>query len=260
VYDSQGAIVNRVSPERLVTLLWRGRLAAPARRGSASGLTTDHVVETAIALAGQEGLEGITIRRLGNALQVPAMTLYTHIESRAVLTELMVDACYSQMEREAAVSDGWQERIGSIARDNRRLHARHPWILDVVTPRTVIGPGALAKYEHELGALSGAGLDDVQTDAALTFLLGVVENCARIDKARARVEAESALSDLSWWEKVGPVLATVYDAEEFPLATRIGTAAGGHYGTAEGSELFFQFAVSGAIAAIQHLGKSIVGA
>ena len=54
----------------------------------------------------------------------------------------------------------------------------------------------MAKYEHELRAFDGTGLDDVETDAALTYLLGFVQASARA-AADARAAAErSALTDM----------------------------------------------------------------
>ena len=65
-----------------------------------------------------------------------------------------------------------------MARDNRALYEAHPWAAAISTGRPPLGPGLMAKYEHELSALDGAGLDDVEIDAALTFVLDFVRSSA----------------------------------------------------------------------------------
>jgi hypothetical protein len=84
----------------------------------------------------------------------------------------------------------------------------------------------MAKYEHELRALDGLGLDDVEMDAARTFLLGFVETCARAAAAARAAQHESALSDQQWWDANAPLLARVFDAARYPTAARVGAAAG----------------------------------
>ncbi|WP_437743065.1 TetR/AcrR family transcriptional regulator C-terminal domain-containing protein [Sorangium sp. So ce302] len=84
----------------------------------------------------------------------------------------------------------------------------------------------MAKYEHELQALDGLGLDDVEMDAALTFLLGFVESCARAATSARASQRESAMSDEQWWAENAPLLARVFDAAKYPTAARVGAAAG----------------------------------
>jgi hypothetical protein len=84
----------------------------------------------------------------------------------------------------------------------------------------------MAKYEHELAAFDGLGLDEVETDSSLTYLLGFVQASARASAdARAEV-ARTARTDLAWWQEGGPVLEMIMDPAAFPRASRIGTAAG----------------------------------
>ena len=50
----------------------------------------------------------------------------------------------------------------------------------------------MAKYEHELGALEDAGLDDVEMDAALTFLLDFVRSSALAAQRRRATTRQRA--------------------------------------------------------------------
>jgi Tetracyclin repressor-like, C-terminal domain len=91
---------------------------------------------------------------------------------------------------------------------------------------TPLGPGMMAKYEHELATLDGLGLDDIQMDAALTHLLSFVQAWARAAADAKATRRESAMDDERWWAAHAPLLQKVLDPADYPLAARVGTAAG----------------------------------
>ncbi len=101
------------------------------------------------------------------------------------------------------------KRLITIAEENRALFDAHPWAATVSTLRPPLGPGLIGKYEHELSALDGLGLDDVEMDDCLSHLLTFVQ---------ASAQAGIAMD--------APLLARVLDERAYPLATRVGTAAG----------------------------------
>ncbi|MDL5156430.1 TetR/AcrR family transcriptional regulator [Actinomycetospora termitidis] len=202
----------------VIPLLWR--TAHPPRRGPSRGLSVDAIVQAATRLADASGLEPLTMRALAGELGVAPMTLYTYVPGRAELLELLVDHAVLTMARRGFDGLGWRERVSAVAEDNRALHRAHPWVAAVDPARPVLGPGTMAKYEHELAAFDGCGLSDVDRDAALTFVLDFVTASAR---AEARSSPET---DEAWWAGAGPVLAAVMDPSSYPLAARVGTAAG----------------------------------
>ena len=87
----------------------------------------------------------------------------------------------------------------------------------------------MAKYEHELGALDGLGLDDVEMDAALTFVLAFVRSAA---VAAAGRRPRRGMTDEQWWARAGPLLARSSTRTRYPPAARVGTAAGAAQGGA----------------------------
>ena len=90
----------------------------------------------------------------------------------------------------------------------------------------------MAKYEHELQAFEGLGLDDVEMDAALTFLLGFVQAAARSAAETDATRQMSTMSEEQWWATNAPLLARVFDPAKYPTAARVGAAAGAAHGTA----------------------------
>ena len=219
-------------PARTLALLWRQGAEGASRRGPRQGLSIDAIVAAAIELADSEGLEVLSMRRVAQALGVAVMTLYTYVPGKADLLDLMLDAVYQQMDRADVAGSPWRARLEAIARENRRLFEAHPWAATVSPGRPPLGPGLMAKYEHELRALDGLGLDDVEMDAALTYLLGFVQASSRAAADAQAVARESKMSDEEWWAENGPLLARVFDAAKYPTAARVGAAAGAALGAA----------------------------
>src|SRR5712664_3201469 len=127
----------------------------------------------------------------------------------------------------------WRRPAGRAHADDQRpgskrhhLFTLHPWIAEASTSRPPLGPGLMAKYEHELQAFEGLGLDDVEMDAALTFLLGFVQAAA----CSAAARQDSAMSEEQWWAANAPMLARVFDQAKYPTASRVGAAAGAAHG------------------------------
>jgi AcrR family transcriptional regulator len=186
----------------------------------------DRIVAAAVAVADRDGLPAVTMRRVARELAVAPMSLYTYVPGKAELVDLMLDSAFGAMRRTEPGEDHWRARLTAIADDNRALHEAHPWVAAATVSRPPLGPGVTAKYEYELRALDGLGLDDVEMDAALTFLLGFVATCARSSADQRAAQQDSALSDRQWWEANEPLLSRIFDATKYPTAVRVGAAAG----------------------------------
>jgi AcrR family transcriptional regulator len=217
-------------PARTLALLWRTE--PRRRRGPARGLDLDAVVTAATRLADREGLETVTMRRLAQEVGVATMSIYTYVPGRDELVDLMLDAAYLQMPSPDTSGRPWRERLVAIADANRALYLAHPWAAEVSTLRPPLGPGLMAKYEHELAALDGLGLSDVEMDDSLTFLLGFVQANARAACDARAARLSSAMNDEEWWATNAPLLDQVLDETAYPLATRVGSAAGAAHGSA----------------------------
>ena len=228
-------------PTRTLELLWREATPAKGQRGPKQTLTVDAVVAAAVALADAEGLDAVTMRALAGKLGIAPMGLYTYVPGRAELLDLMLDALYAGMPRRKPKARDWRSRLEAVAHDNRDLFTAHAWLADVSTTRPPLGPGQLAKYEYELCAFEDSGLGDVEQDAALTFVLGFVESCARAASDVRATQLESKLSDEAWWQAHAPLLSRMSDPKRYPTAARVGTAAGVAHGAAYSPEYAFRF-------------------
>ncbi|WP_436524691.1 TetR/AcrR family transcriptional regulator [Actinoplanes sp. HUAS TT8] len=225
---------------RTIDLLWFPE-AVERKRGRRPGLSVARVVETGIAVADAEGLDAVSMRRVATELSVVPMTLYTYVPDKATLLELMLDRVYLAMPRAELPDRPWRERLTAVAAENRKLVEDHPWVAGLPASRPPLGPGLMAKYEHELHAFDGCGLDDVAVDSALTFLIGFVQSSARTAADVRAAAARSHETDWEWWQERGPAFEVVFDQRAYPTATRVGAAAGAALGTAYDPDHAYEF-------------------
>ena len=88
-------------------------------------LSKDRVLAKAVALADADGIDALTMRKLGQALGVEAMSLYNHVANKRELVTAMVDRVIEQFE---LPQDGaWDEAIRRCAVSAHDLLIEHPW-------------------------------------------------------------------------------------------------------------------------------------
>lgn len=238
-------------PMRSIELLWGGEAPRDSdrrtRRGPKPKLTVAQITRTAIEIADTQGLSALSIRRIADELGVAPMSLYTYVPGKAELIDLMLDAALGEALPRAgggdaaAGSGGWRARLEGIARENWALHRRHPWMLHVVTHRPALGPNLIAKYDAELRAVDRIGLTDLEMDSVISLISGYVQGAARASVEARQVEQRTGMTDAQWWESHAPVLERVLDPERFPLAARVGSAAGDAYQAVSAPEHNFEF-------------------
>jgi AcrR family transcriptional regulator len=239
-------------PARRVALLWGSQNEA-----GRSGLTIRAIVAAALAIADADGVEALSMRKVAERLGVGTMSLYTHIPGKAELIDLMLDTVYGQLytsvEEPSQQGGDWRDALRFIAQRNWELYRRHPWMLQIAIGRPVLGPHASLKYEAELRPLDKLGLSDVEMDATLTLILTHVEGCARGQEAIERGQRETNMTEAEWWIAHAPLMEKLIDPALFPVATRVGTAAGQAYGGASSPEYAFRFGLDRIVAGIAEL-------
>ena len=244
-------------PDRVLPLLWRHASPGPAqttpRRGPRQKLTVDDVVDAAIEIADKDGLPALAMRGLAQHLGIGAMTLYTYVPNRTDLIVLMVDQA-TGLTTLPAHADDLRERLAQVARVQYEDCRRHPWLLEVTGVRAYLGPHMADRYEWQLGAVEGIGLDDIEMDQTVTLLATFGTGVARAEQAVRHAERETGMTDAVWWEANHEALGEVMAGREYPLAGRVGTAAGEAYQAASdpGRELDFGLAriIDGVVAHI----------
>src|SRR3954464_8172509 len=89
-------------------------------------LTRARVLEAAVELADREGIDAVSMRRLGQVLGVEAMSLYTHVRGKEDLLDGMVDTVVGQITVDTAGPD-WQRTLRRSILGARAIMLRHKW-------------------------------------------------------------------------------------------------------------------------------------
>ncbi|WP_026851434.1 TetR/AcrR family transcriptional regulator [Glaciibacter superstes] len=235
---------GRGDADRSLMLLWRHHLDEPqSTRGPKQKTSVDEVVSVAIALADEEGLEALSMRRVAERLGLGVMSLYTYVPGKAELVDLMVDTTAGEQELPEHPGDV-RSRLEYIARLQWELYRAHPWLLQIDTSRPPLGPHVSDRYEWQLRAVEGIGLDDIEMDQVVTLVSGFVAGPARAAADAERMRNDSGVTDAEWWEANAPVLERVMDGSRYPVSGRVGAAAGEAYEAPANPDLAFEFGLA----------------
>ncbi|HWC42702.1 MAG TPA: TetR/AcrR family transcriptional regulator [Actinomycetota bacterium] len=132
-------------------------------------LTSERVLQAAMALADREGVESLSMRRLARELGVEAMSLYHHVAGKQALLDGMVDLVFGEIELPAADGD-WKEAMRRRAVSAREVLARHPWAINLMESRRTPGPANLRHHDAVIGCLRQAGFPVALTAHAYSIL------------------------------------------------------------------------------------------
>lgn len=239
--------------DRTLTLLWRRALGEPqGSRGPRQRVSVDEVVSAAIALADAEGLTAFSMRKVADRLGLGVMSLYTYVPGRSELIGLMVDEVAGEVgcpRHEGALRD----RMTAVSRQLWDEFHRHPWLLHVQKARPWIGPNISARYEWQLAAIEGIGLDDLEMDHTIAVLAGFAESSARTSIEAAGARTESGMTDQQWWEINAPVLGRLMGDGAYPISNRVGQAAGEEYNSMGDPARSFEFGLARIIDGVEAL-------
>jgi AcrR family transcriptional regulator len=132
-------------------------------------LTRQRVLEAAVDLADDSGIESLTMRKLGQALGVEAMSLYHHVAGKDALLDGMVDLVFAEIELPVA-GTGWKPAMRRRARSARAALRRHPWAIALMESRGTPGPANLRHHDAVIGCLRAAGFSVALTAHAYSLL------------------------------------------------------------------------------------------
>jgi AcrR family transcriptional regulator len=142
-------------------------------------LSREAIVAAAIEIADTEGLEAVSIRKIATKLEARPMSLYSHIERKGDLIDLMVDEVMGgAILPDGPPVDDWRAGLRQIAQRTRETARAHPWMIHTAFRRPFIGPNALRHFDQSLGAVASLPLPPERKRAVLlavdTYTLGFV--------------------------------------------------------------------------------------
>ena len=122
-------------------------------------LSRDLVLSVALKLVDSEGLEALSMRRLGKELGVEAMSLYNHVPSKSALLDGLVERAIAHLEPPDPNAE-WTEQVREMAHSYRAMANAHPHIVSLIATRPFNTPNALEPLERALALFRKAGFDE----------------------------------------------------------------------------------------------------
>ena len=152
------------------------RIAPKKAAGPELNRTT--LVTRALAIADEESLDAVTIRRLATDFGVTPMALYWHFKNKDELLAAMGDAFFTDLEL-SELDDAerpWPDRLQAVLDLLVGRLRQHPASTSLAAPRILITPRGLELTERTLQFLHEAGFDvqeaaDVARTALQTALM-----------------------------------------------------------------------------------------
>lgn len=126
-------------------------------------LSRDRVLHAAVDLADREGLDALTMRRLAQALDVEAMSLYHHVANKEAVLDGIVETVITEILAEVAELDGpdpaddWRGALRARILTARSVMLRHRWAPRVLETRSHMNPTIIAWFDGVLGILRAGG-------------------------------------------------------------------------------------------------------
>jgi AcrR family transcriptional regulator len=123
-------------------------------------LSREAIVDAALAILDADGVDALTIRRLGQELGTGAASLYWHIAGKDELGELVYDRIMGEIDLPEPDPAQWEDQLKELARQAYRAMLSHNDAVRLSIGRPPAGPNTLRIVEWMLGLMRGAGIPD----------------------------------------------------------------------------------------------------
>jgi AcrR family transcriptional regulator len=177
-------------------------------------LSRQRVLEAALRIVDSEGLDALTMRRLGRELGVEAMSLYRHVPNKEALLDGLVELIVLEIDVPASIDGDWKEATRRVLRSYRRAAHSHPNAFPLVTMRPLNTPEALRRLDANFEILRQAGFDDSTAIVAFRTLAGYTRGFALEEVTGRALGAQP--------QEAGHVDPRSLRAEEFPRISELG--------------------------------------
>jgi AcrR family transcriptional regulator len=136
-------------------------------------LSRERVLDAAIALADEAGIEAVTMRRLARQLGVEAMSLYYHVANKDEVLDGMIEKVMSELNvavAEVETDPDWKAEIRGRILTAREVLLRHRWAPGVLESRVAMSPSVMQYFDSLGSRLMTAGFSMDLTHHAMHAL------------------------------------------------------------------------------------------
>ncbi|MBF6396599.1 TetR/AcrR family transcriptional regulator C-terminal domain-containing protein [Nocardia cyriacigeorgica] len=148
------------------------------RQPKSSGLHRDQIVRAAIEILDTEGMDALSMRKLGARLAAGATSLYWYVATKDELLELVLDEFWGMVRVPEPERNTWQEVSTAFAYSMRETMLNHPWVATLLGRLPSIGPNSLRLTDRLRRTFVRAGFEGndvyLATGTLFSFVLGQI--------------------------------------------------------------------------------------
>ncbi|MFD7338790.1 TetR/AcrR family transcriptional regulator [Streptomyces violascens] len=202
-----------IDEQQTIPSVWtrpRGRREQPA-------LSREQIVAEAVQLLDSEGIDALSMRKLGTRLGAGATSLYRHVANKDELIELVVDEVYGEIdEPDTDRPAHWRDVTTLRAHSLRAMILKHPWIASVLGEVGVayLGPNLMRLSDRMIATFEAAGFPLDESDHAVRTVFAYVTGMTTSEAAWLTMLARSGQTEQDWVERLWP--AAEEAAQSYP--------------------------------------------
>jgi len=138
-------------------------------RSKRGALSNVRIIEAAVNLADEFGVDALTIRKLASELKVKPMTIYYYVANKEAIIDGMVDQVFSEIELPPS-NENWKSAMRKRCSSARTVLTQHSWAISLMESRRSPGPASLKHHDEVLGCLRRAGFSVKMTAHAYALI------------------------------------------------------------------------------------------
>ncbi|GAA4199043.1 TetR/AcrR family transcriptional regulator C-terminal domain-containing protein [Streptosporangium oxazolinicum] len=187
------------------------------RTAKSPTLSRAQIVRAALELLDAEGLDALSMRRLGAKLGSGTTSVYWHVANKNELLELVLDEVYGEFTIMDVRETTWRNAASSFAYGIREALFRHPWVMSFIGTTPAIGPNAMRMMSRLVATFDHAGFRGPDQDYAASTLMAYVMGVTAPELSWRTLRDEAGLDSNELNAAIQPALEKA--AADYPELT-----------------------------------------
>jgi len=125
---------------------------------TAKGLSREVLIRTALKIVDRDGLDALSMRKLGAELGVDPMAAYRHLPNKEALLDGVIEAVSAETSIDIDTTLPWQGQLRQLIEANLQSMLAHPNVLPLLAQRPLTTPGSLGIVERSFQIMDRAGI------------------------------------------------------------------------------------------------------
>jgi AcrR family transcriptional regulator len=193
------------------TSVWARRAAEESRPEKKDAPSQAQIVRAAIEILDAEGLDALSMRRLGTKLGMGATSIYWYVANKTELLDLALDEVIGEIAMPSGLRLDWLEAASVFAHSMHQTLLRHPWAITLFGSRPALGPHAVTLAEKSVVLFEEAGFRGPDISHATSALLAYIIGACATEARWLETVAGTDLTPEQWVAQTTPTVATAID-------------------------------------------------